>query len=213
MKSKDKLNFLITAGPSREYIDPVRFISNASSGKMGYALAAAARAAGYEVTLISSCDNLRSPAGVKIIPVESAHEIFEAVRENFSECDCLVMAAAVADYTPVKIYRSKIKKSDADLIIRLKPTMDVLKWAGAHRKKQFIVGFAMEDGDLRKNAEKKLKEKKADMIIANSPAAIGADISTVQIKTADSQWLRLAPATKSALAKKIISLIKLSSSP
>ncbi|NIA16962.1 MAG: phosphopantothenoylcysteine decarboxylase, partial [Planctomycetes bacterium] len=133
MKSKDKLKFLITAGPSREYIDPVRFISNASSGKMGYALAAAAASAGHKVTLISSCGNLRSPAGVKIIPVESAREIFEAVRENFPKCNYLIMASAVADYTPAKIYRSKIKKSDSDLIIRLKPTVDVLKWAAAHR--------------------------------------------------------------------------------
>ncbi|NIA17485.1 MAG: bifunctional phosphopantothenoylcysteine decarboxylase/phosphopantothenate--cysteine ligase CoaBC, partial [Planctomycetes bacterium] len=130
------------------------------------------------------------------------------VRENFPKCNCLIMASAVADYTPAKVYRSKIKKSDSDLIIRLKPTVDVLKWAAAHRKKQFVVGFALEDRNLRKNAEKKLKEKKADMIIANSPAAIGADKSTVQIKTADSEWIRLALATKSALAKKIIKLIE-----
>ena len=210
MKSKAKLNFLITAGPTREHIDPVRFISNASSGKMGYALAEAAASIGHKVTLISSCTNLRSPKGVKIISVESAREMFATVRENFPKCDCLIMASAVADYTPAKIYRGKIKKSNADLILRLKPTTDILKWTGTHRKKQFIVGFALEDRNLRENAEKKLKEKKADMIIANSPAAIGADKSTVHIKTVKSEWIELPKATKSALAKKIISLIKLS---
>ena len=208
MKSKAKLNFLITAGPTREYIDPVRFISNASSGKMGYSLAAEALALGHKVTLISSVTDSRSPLGARIISVESARQMFQEVKNNFSKCDCLIMAAAVADYTPARTYKNKIKKSNVDLTIRLKPTVDILKWAGKNKKNQIVVGFALEDKNLRQNAEKKLRDKKADIIIANSPAAIGANKSIVHIKTARSEWIELPKAAKTTLAKKIIKLIE-----
>lgn len=208
MKSKAKLNFLITAGPTREHIDPVRFISNASSGKMGYSLAAEALALGHKVTLISSVTDLHPPAGARMIPIESTRQMFQEVKNNFPKCDCLIMAAAVADYTPVKTYKNKIKKSDADLIIHLKPTADILKWAGKNKKKQIVVGFALEDKNLRRNAEKKLKDKKADIIIANSPAAIDANKSIVHIKTVKSEWIELPKAAKPTLAKKIIKLIE-----
>ena len=208
MKSKAKLNFLITAGPTREYIDPVRFISNASSGKMGYSLAVAALTLGHKVTLISSVTDLRSPAGAVVISVKSARQMFQEVKNNFPKCDCLIMAAAVADYTPAKIYRNKIKKSNADLMIHLKPTADILKWAGKNKKNQIVAGFALEDKNLRRNAEKKLKDKKADIIIANSPAAIGENKSIVHIKTVKSEWIELTKAAKTTLAKKIIKLIE-----
>ena len=209
MKSKAKLNFLVTAGPTHEYIDPVRFISNASSGKMGYSLAVAAIAAGHKVTLISSCTDLPKPVGAKVISVESTLEMFKAVKGNFPKCDCLIMASAVADYTPAKIYKNKIKKTKSYLTIQLKPTVDILRWAGTNKKKQVVVGFALEDKNLRQNAAKKLKDKKADMIIANSPTAIGANKTTVQIKMAGSvDWITPPSATKSTVAKRIIKLIQ-----
>ena len=118
------------------------------------------------------------------------------------------MAAAVADYTPARLAKHKIKKTRENLTIKFKPTTDILKWAAKHKKKnQIIVGFALEEKNLRANAEKKLKEKNLDMIIANTPAAIGSDKSTVQIKTPGRKWLKLPHTTKTAIAKKIIDLL------
>jgi len=199
-----KMRFLITAGGTREYIDPVRFISNASSGKMGYALARAAQEAGHKVTLISTCD-LQPAVGVEFVGVDSAAEMFKAVKIFFDKCDCLIMAAAVSDYTPVRPAKSKIKKSGKSLTIKLKPTADILKWAGEHKKKnQIVVGFALEDKKLRERAEKKLKEKKLDMIVANTPSAIGAERPTVQIKMPDSRWSKIENVSKTTIARRII---------
>lgn len=203
------MHFLITAGGTREYIDPVRFISNAGSGRMGYALADAALKAGHKVTLITAPANLKPPQKTKLVRIETTAEMFEAVKSLFDKCDCLIMAAAAADYTPVKRTKTKIKKSAHPLTLRLKPTADILKWAGKHkRKRQFLVGFALEDKALRESAEKKLKEKNLDMIIANTPAAIGADESSVQIKTPAAAWMKLGKISKTAAAKKIIRLIQ-----
>jgi phosphopantothenoylcysteine decarboxylase/phosphopantothenate--cysteine ligase len=197
------MHLVITAGGTREYIDPVRFISNASSGKMGFALAKAAKQAGHKVTLITTIKNPE----FKSIYVESAQEMFKTVKKYFSKCDCLIMAAAVSDYTPVKKSRTKIKKSDKNLIIRLKPTTDILKWAGKNKKKgQIVVGFALEDKNLQKNAERKLKDKNLDMIIANAPSSIGAENTKVYIKQKKQPWLSLQKADKSFIAKKIIKL-------
>jgi phosphopantothenoylcysteine synthetase/decarboxylase len=220
------MHILITAGGTREYIDPVRFISNASSGRMGYALAQAGIKAGHKVTLISASD-LQPPVGVEFVGVDSAAEMFGEVKKHFPRCDCLIMAAAVADYTPAKQAKTKIKKTGKSLTIKLKPTADILKWAGRHKKvrnrhkgteaqrhrakkgkRQIVVGFALEDKALRKRAEHKLKDKNLDMIIANTPAAIGADKSTVQIKTPFSAWLKIENATKISTAKRIIRLIQ-----
>jgi len=201
------MHFLITAGGTREYIDPVRFISNASSGKMGYALALAATKAGHKVTLISTSD-LQPPVRVDFVGVDSTDEMFAAVKKSFAKCDCLIMAAAVADYTPTKKSKTKIKKSSKNLIIRLKPTTDILKWAGKRkRKNQIVVGFALEDKAVRTGAEKKLKEKNLDMIIANTPAVVNSDIASVQIKTPDRKWLKLPNAAKTRIARKIVDLL------
>ena len=201
------MHLLITAGGTREYIDPVRFITNASSGRMGYALARAGIEAGHMVTLISASD-LQPPVGADFVGVYSAAGMFKAVKKHFPGCDCLIMAAAVSDYTPVKQAKSKIKKTDKPLTIKLKPTADILKWAGKHKKKnQVVVGFALEDKAIRTRAEKKLKEKKIDMIIANTPAAIGSDASSVQIKTTGGKWQKIPQADKTKTAKKIISLV------
>ncbi|MDD5063589.1 MAG: phosphopantothenoylcysteine decarboxylase [Phycisphaerae bacterium] len=202
------MHFLITAGGTREYIDPVRFISNASSGKMGYALALAAAKAGHNVTLVSASD-LQPPVGVDFVGVDSAAEMFAAVRKSFAKCDCLIMAAAVADYTPIKKSKTKIKKSGKKLIIKLKPTIDILKWAGKHKRKgQIVAGFALEDKAARTGAEKKLKEKNLDMIIANSLSAIGADGTDVDIKVLNGSWLKIKRQSKLAVAERVIRIIE-----
>ncbi len=207
------MRFLITAGGTREYIDPVRFISNASSGRMGYALARAALKAGHEVTLITAPTALKPPARARIARVESAAQMLQAVKEFFPECDCLIMAAAVADYTPAHPSRTKIKKRAARLTIDLKPTRDILKWAAAHKAgsratghgPQIVVGFALEDKDLLANAERKMREKNLDMIVANAPEAIGGEKTTVHVKCRDLGWVKIVDATKAAIARRIIS--------
>jgi phosphopantothenoylcysteine decarboxylase/phosphopantothenate--cysteine ligase len=202
------MRFLITAGGTREYIDPVRFISNASSGKMGYALARAALKAGHGVTLITAPTGLKPPAGAGIVRVESAAEMFAAVKEHFARYDCLIMAAAVADYTPAHPSKTKLKKQTARLTLELKPTPDILTWAGRQKKPgQTLVGFALEDRDLQANAERKMREKRLDMVIANTPGAIGADTSTLHIKTIRSYWVEVRNTYKTASAKRIIRMI------
>ena len=197
------MHFLITAGGTKEYIDPVRFITNASSGKMGFALADAALKAGHKVTLITTIKN----SELKTVEVVSADEMFKAVKKHFKKCDCLIMAAAVADYMSVKKSKIKIKKSDKNLVIKLKRTVDILKWAGKNKKiGQFVVGFALEDKNLRKNAEKKLRDKNLDMIIANTPLAIGNENTEVQIKIIGGKWVKVQSAGKTAIARQIIHL-------
>jgi len=203
------MRVVITAGGTREYIDPVRFISNASTGKMGYALARAALQAGHEVTLITAPTALRPPAGATLVRVESAAQMFAAVQEHLPRCDCLIMAAAVADYTPAHPAPSKLKKQAARLTLELKPTVDILKWAGRHKKRgQILVGFALEDRDLRANAERKLREKNLDLIVANAPGAIGADTSTLHIKTADRGWVEVSAARKTTSAARIMRMVE-----
>lgn len=210
------MRILITAGGTREYIDPVRFLSNASSGRMGYALARAARRAGHEVTLVTAPTALKPPRGAKVIHVESAAEMFAAVKEHFPKCDCLIMAAAVADYAPAHPAKAKLKKQAGKLTLELKPTPDILQWAGRHkhagwglprRRPKIVVGFALEDKDLRANAERKMREKHLDMIIANAPEAIGAEASTLHIKTAGTDWVEISNASKAVSAGRILRMI------
>jgi phosphopantothenoylcysteine decarboxylase/phosphopantothenate--cysteine ligase len=203
------MRFLITAGGTREYIDPVRFISNASSGKMGYALARAALKAGHEVTLITAPTALYPPRGAKIIHVENAAQMFAAVKERFARCDCLIMAAAVADYTPVRPSKAKLRKQATKLTLELKPTPDILRWAGRRKKPgQMLVGFALEDRNLRANAERKMREKHLDMVVANAPGSIGADRSTLYVKTIDSDWFEISNTYKTASARRVIRMIE-----
>ena len=202
------MHFLITAGGTREYIDPVRFISNASSGRMGYALAIAALKAGHDVTLITAPTALKPPDRTTVVEVESAAQMFAAVKEHFKRCNCLIMAAAVSDYTPARPAKNKIKKSTQPLTIKLKPTKDILKWAGQYKHKgQLVVGFALEDKALRPQAEKKLKSKNLDLIVANEISAIAATSTTVQLKSPQSPWTTL-QGTKPTLARIIITAIQ-----
>ncbi|MDY3240407.1 MAG: bifunctional phosphopantothenoylcysteine decarboxylase/phosphopantothenate--cysteine ligase CoaBC [Anaerovoracaceae bacterium] len=166
---------LVTAGPTQEAMDPVRYITNHSSGKMGYEVARAARNLGAEVTLVSGQCDLKPPYGMETVSVISAEDMYEAVTSRAAECDYIVMAAAVADYTPAVTAEDKIKKKDDDMSIALKRTHDILKTLGERKSRaQVLCGFAMETQNLLENARKKLEAKNADMIVANNLKVQGA---------------------------------------
>lgn len=168
-------NILITAGPTVEAIDPVRFISNHSTGKMGYALARIAMERGANVTLVTGPTNIEVPLFVQVVPVKSAQDMFDAVTKRAVEQDIIIKAAAVADYTPVLVAEEKIKKMEGDSSIPLKRTQDILKYLGEHRtENQFLCGFSMETQDMLKNSQKKLEKKNIDMIVANNLKVEGA---------------------------------------
>ena len=161
------MRFLITAGPTREPIDLVRYISNRSSGKMGYAIAEAALAAGNEVTLISGPVNLDRPRGAHFISIVTSDEMHDAVHRHLRDCDVLVMCGAVADYKPAKVSAQKIKKGDEGLSLELVPTRDILASLPKGDRRFLVVGFAAETNDLEENALKKLRVKNCDIIVAN----------------------------------------------
>lgn len=183
---------LVTAGATRESIDPVRFITNHSSGKMGFALAKAAMLRGADVTVVAAHTDVAPPRFVEVVPVVSASDMFEAVTSRAGECDIIIKAAAVADYTPETVADSKMKKSDSDLSIPLKRTQDILKYLGAHKREgQFLCGFSMETDNVLENSRKKLLSKNCDMICANSlrheGAGFGVDTNVITLITADSE--------------------------
>ncbi len=184
---------LVTAGATREALDPVRFITNHSSGKMGCAIAKAAMLRGADVTLVHAHMEVKAPEFVRCIPVTSAQDMFEAVAANYGEQDIIIKAAAVSDYTPLTVADNKIKKkdSDADMAIPLKRTADILKWLGENKKEgQIICGFSMETENVLENSRKKLTKKNCDMICANSLTDEGAgfkvDTNVLTLITAQS---------------------------
>ena len=169
------LRVLVTAGPTQESIDPVRYITNHSSGKMGYALAHAAMLRGAEVTLVSGPTALKYPPLVRTIPIVTAQDMYEAVTANAQDQDIIIKAAAVADYTPETVADNKIKKADGDMSIPLKRTQDILGYLGTHRQPgQFLCGFSMETQNMLENSRKKLHKKNLDMIVANNVKVAGA---------------------------------------
>ncbi len=183
---------LITAGPTREAIDPVRYITNHSTGKMGYAIAKAAAYRGAEVTLVTGPVAIKPPMFVKVVPVESAEDMFQAVTGAAPEQDIIIKAAAVADYRPAVVGQDKIKKTDGDMSISLERTRDILGWLGQHRiPGQFLCGFSMETRDMLENSRAKLARKNLDMIVANNlkveGAGFGTDTNVVTIITKDSE--------------------------
>ena len=170
---------VVTAGPTKEAIDPVRFISNHSTGKMGYAIAKCAMERGADVVLITGETSIPKPLFVKVINVISAADMFEAVKHEALDADYVIKSAAVADYTPLIAADEKLKKNDDDMMIPLKRTTDILKYLGEHKKKgQILTGFAMETKDLIENARKKLESKNADLIVANNLKVKGAGFGT-----------------------------------
>ena len=170
---------LVTAGATQEAIDPVRYITNHSTGKMGYALAKIAMRRGADVTLITAPTNLPAPLFADVVPVVSAQEMFDAVKERAPQMDIIIKAAAVADYTPVSVSDEKIKKKDGDLSLPMRRTTDILAYLGEHRRPgQFICGFSMETENLVENSKKKLQKKNADLIVANNLRDEGAGFGT-----------------------------------
>ena len=161
------LNVVITAGPTRERLDPVRYLTNRSSGKMGFAVAAAAREAGAHVTMVTGPVQLPTPAGITRINVESARDMFAAVHRHIANADVFIAAAAVADFQPTIVAKQKIKKQGAPVSIELEPAPDIIKSVAEMPKRPFVVGFAAETNDIERNARSKLKRKKLDMIAAN----------------------------------------------
>ncbi|MFA5164601.1 MAG: phosphopantothenoylcysteine decarboxylase [Candidatus Omnitrophota bacterium] len=160
------MRILITAGPTREFLDPIRYISNSSTGYFGYSIAAEAVRRGHKVVLVSGPVAMEPPAGVEFIPVVSALEMEKAVKRNFFKADCLIMTAAVADYRPERFSKSKIKKHGRALNIRMRLNPDILSWAGRNKGKRKVIGFALETENTVKNAIAKLKAKKADLMFA-----------------------------------------------
>ncbi len=207
-KDMKGLHVLITAGPTMEAIDPVRFISNHSTGKMGYALARVCRRRGAEVTLVSGKTNLEAPYGVTLVPVTSAQDMFEAVSSRAKEQDMIIKAAAVADYRPVTVAENKIKKSPGDMSIALERTTDILAWLGEHRREgQVLCGFAMETEHMVEHAKEKLTGKHVDMIAANNVkvagAGFGTDTNVVTLITEDGVE-ELAKMSKEEVASRIV---------
>jgi phosphopantothenoylcysteine synthetase/decarboxylase len=204
---------LITAGPTREHLDPVRFLSNPSSGKMGYALAAAAAAIGWRVDLVSGPVTLPPPTGVKVHSVVSAAEMFAVTKKLFNRCDVLLMSAAVSDFRPKKTTAHKVKKGQAALVIEFEPTVDILKTLAKSKKPgQLVVGFAAETRNVEAYARRKLKEKNLDFIIANrvgrSGSGFGADNNAVILIGADGTREKFGPALKTKLARQLIARLR-----
>lgn len=199
---------LVTAGPTREAFDPVRFISNHSTGKMGYAIARCASLRGARVILVSGPVSIEPPLFAELVPVVSAEDMYNAVMKYKYEADIIIKSAAVADYTPVTISSEKIKKQDGDMRIELRRTKDILKELGqSRRENQFICGFAMETENLIENAVKKLESKNVDMIVANSlkteGAGFGTDTNVVTLITKDGKT-ELPLMSKDEVAMKIL---------
>lgn len=201
-------SILVTASRTVEPIDPVRYLSNPSSGRMGFALAEAASFRGAKVTLISGPSFLEPPTGVKFISVKTASKMRDKVKKNIKKADCLLMAAAVSDFKPEKTELTKVKKDQAELVLKLKKTPDILKEAGKKKGKKVLVGFSLETEDEIKNAKAKLKEKNLDLIVVNNPTRPGAgfevdtNIATIVDKKGKIQRLPLM--SKKELASKIL---------
>ena len=205
------MRFLITAGPTREPIDPVRYISNRSSGKMGYAIAQAALAEGHHVTLISGPVNLEAPRDAQLISVLTSDEMFEAVHRHADQCDICVLCAAVADYKPANISSTKIKKRDEKFSLELIPTRDILDSLGHRQDRQFIlVGFAAETDHVEENAAKKLREKNCDIIVANdvsrANSEMESDTNEVTILFRNDEKERISRGPKKIIARELMKI-------
>jgi len=199
---------LISAGPTRERIDPVRYLSNFSSGKMGYAIAEVAQNLGAKVILISGPVSLKPPVGVQVIRVESAEEMYEAVLKYFDGADIVIKSAAVSDYRPKKIFQQKMKKQSQELMIELERTVDILAELGKRKKAQFLIGFAAETNHVEEYAKQKLLNKNADMIVANNViqegAGFGTDTNIVTFYKANNVKKQFPKLTKHEVAYEIL---------
>lgn len=202
---------LVTAGPTREPLDPVRYLSNRSSGKMGYAIAEACTRAGAETVLVSGPTALTSPSGVRRVQVTTAEEMWHAVMEEMTDCDVIIKAAAVADYTPVTVASQKMKKSGDRMQLELKRTPDILTEAGRRKEGRFLVGFAAETEQVAKHAMDKLHRKKLDLVVANDVSRPGAgfdgDTNMVTVFDGEGEVVSLPRMSKREVADRLVALI------
>lgn len=203
---------LVSAGPTREALDPVRYISNHSSGKMGYAIAETAQCLGAEVILVSGPTNLKAPSGVQVVPVVSTQEMFDAMRTHFDDADAVIMAAAPSDFRPVTVQSQKIKKNEAGLTLQFEKNPDILSWLGNRKRHQIMVGFAAESENTIAYAQAKCEKKHCDFVVANNITAPNAgfnhDVNTVHIIGSDHSVVDLPTMTKTELAHHILEKVK-----
>jgi phosphopantothenoylcysteine decarboxylase/phosphopantothenate--cysteine ligase len=204
------VRFLITAGPTREPIDPVRYLSNRSSGKMGYAIAEATLEAGHEVVLISGLVHLDPPRGAHFISILTADEMHDAVHRYVRDCDILVMCAAVADYKPAKVSPQKIKKHEENLALELIPTRDILSSLPKKDRQFLVVGFAAETNDIEESAEKKLRAKNCDLIVANdvsrADSGMESDENEVTVLFQSGERQKISRAPKKIIARELLKI-------
>jgi len=211
MSNASSIRCLITAGPTREFIDPVRYISNPSTGKMGFSIAEAAIEAGWNVDLVAGPVALEEPNGAILYPVMTAEEMLHQVDALFDACDVLIMTAAVCDFRPIMHHTHKEKKGDASMNIEFERTADILKIMSERKAHQTVVGFSAETRDLVSYATEKLVSKKLDYIVANEVGKLGsgfaADTNEVVLIAADGSSVKLGPSTKSAIAEELIQIV------
>jgi phosphopantothenoylcysteine decarboxylase/phosphopantothenate--cysteine ligase len=205
------VRFVVTAGPTREAIDPVRFISNRSSGKMGYAIAEAALARGNEVTLISGPASIAAPRGMQLVSITTSDELYDAVHRAARACDVLVMCAAVSDYKPAAPAKRKMKKRKTPFALKLIPTRDVLASLPKKNRRYLVVGFAAETHDLKINAQKKLRRKNCDLIVANDvsrrDAGMESDENEVIIFFRNGESQKISRTSKKNIARELVKII------
>lgn len=205
------MKIVVTAGPTREPIDPVRFISNRSSGKMGYALAEAALEAGHGVTLISGPTALSAPAKAHLIRITTADELYDAVHAHVRECDVLVMCAAVSDYKPTAAAAQKMEKQNAEFALRLTPTRDILASLPREERSFFVVGFAAETHDMEASARRKLFSKHCDLMVANdvsrADSGMESDDNAVTIFFRNGEVEKISRAPKKNIARALMKII------
>jgi len=198
------MKILVTAGPTKEPIDPVRFISNHSTGVMGYAIAATAKARKHKVVLISGPTNILSPKGIRVSSVTTADEMLIAVKKHLKQVDCVIMSAAVSDYKPKKYNKKKLKRTNKIDKIALTKNPDILLWLGKHKKNKFLVGFCMETENLLQNAKKKLHKKSLDLIVANKvnkeKSAFGKEKTSVLLIDSQQSPIQIKNSTKAQIA-------------
>lgn len=204
LSGKIVLRVLVTAGPTREYLDAVRFISNASSGKLGFACARAAARAGHRVTLVTGPVALEDPPGVRTVRVLSADDMYRAVMRAFPACDAVVMTAAVGDYRAADRFPGKLKKKGGTLTLRLERTRDILREMGARKGRRVLVGFALEVEDAVAQALLKYKKKNLDYVVLNAPRTFGADRMDARVYRAGRVVKRFRGAPKDAVARWIV---------
>jgi phosphopantothenoylcysteine decarboxylase/phosphopantothenate--cysteine ligase len=200
------MRILVTAGPTREYIDTVRYVSNPSSGKMGFAIAAEAASRGHDVVLVSGPVTLPAPEGVELVRVTSAREMFEVTASGFGRCAAAIMAAAVCDYRPIARAGQKQPKTNETITVSLEPTEDICAHLGAVKGDRIVIGFAMEDHDHRRNAEGKLERKRCDAIVLNDVDTTGADLAKIEILRKGFGWSQPYSGTKAECARRVVEL-------